>query len=137
MFFHTKLLGELCLESGNWYNYLQMDQETYHKLLSIVEPLITKQDTCMRKSVTAYERLTAILQLGGQTAGRSIHAQTGCHLVTTDASFSTSTSVHPINGPSCLQFKRPPYSLKLACRYGFNLVLSVGLSVKTVRVWGA
>lgn len=61
-FSHTNLLSELCFESGDWFNYLRMDQETYHKLLSVVEPLVTKQDTCMRKSVTAHERLTATLR---------------------------------------------------------------------------
>ena len=41
---HANLVSELSLESGDWFNYLRMDQETYYKLLSVVEPLITKQD---------------------------------------------------------------------------------------------
>jgi hypothetical protein len=39
-----------------------MNEETYLNLLSLVTPLIKKQDTIMRKAVTPHERLTATLR---------------------------------------------------------------------------
>jgi hypothetical protein len=39
-----------------------MDEETYLKLLSLVTPLIRKQDTIMREAITPHERLTATLR---------------------------------------------------------------------------
>ncbi|KAJ8961244.1 hypothetical protein NQ318_008927 [Aromia moschata] len=39
-----------------------MDEETYLQLLSLVIPLIQKQDTVMRNSITPHERLSATLR---------------------------------------------------------------------------
>jgi hypothetical protein len=36
-----------------------MDKETYLKLLSLVTPLIRKQDTIMREAIIPHGRLTA------------------------------------------------------------------------------
>lgn len=61
-FSHVNLLNELRLEPGDWFNYLRMDEEVYLELLTLVTPLIQKQDTCMRQSISPHERLTATLR---------------------------------------------------------------------------
>jgi len=47
---HVNLLNELRFEPLDFKNYLRMDEDTYRNLLSMVVPLIQKQDTVMRKS---------------------------------------------------------------------------------------
>ncbi|CAH2000985.1 unnamed protein product [Acanthoscelides obtectus] len=59
---HINLLNELKFAPKDWHNYLRMNEETYLKLLSMVTPLIKKQDTVMRKAVSPHERLTATLR---------------------------------------------------------------------------
>lgn len=61
-FSHVNLLCELRLEPGDWFNYLRMDEETYLELLTLVTPLIQRQDTFMRQSISPHERLTATLR---------------------------------------------------------------------------
>ncbi|XP_074027668.1 uncharacterized protein [Leptinotarsa decemlineata] len=39
-----------------------MDEDTYLELLKLVTPLIKKEDTLMRQSITPHERLTATLR---------------------------------------------------------------------------
>jgi hypothetical protein len=46
---HTNCLKELTIYPRDWHNYLRMDEETCLKLLSLVSPLIRKQDTIMRE----------------------------------------------------------------------------------------
>lgn len=60
---HTTLLMELATsEENDFRNYLRMDLDTYNELLSLVTPLLLKQDTCMRKSISPHERLSATLR---------------------------------------------------------------------------
>jgi hypothetical protein len=59
---HINLLSELKIYPRDWHNYLRMNEETYLNLLSLVTPLIKKQDTIMREAVTPHERLTATLR---------------------------------------------------------------------------
>lgn len=61
-FSHTNLLIELKVNPKDWHNYLRMDEETYLELLSIISPLIRKQDTILRQAITPHERLTATLR---------------------------------------------------------------------------
>jgi len=61
-FSHINLLNELKIYPRDWHNYLRMDEETYLNLLSLVTPLIKKQNTIMRESITPHERLTATLR---------------------------------------------------------------------------
>jgi hypothetical protein len=56
------LLSELKIYPRDWHNYLRMNEETYLNLLSLVTPLIQKQDTIMREAITPNERLTATLR---------------------------------------------------------------------------
>nr|CAI5839350.1 unnamed protein product [Callosobruchus analis] len=58
---HVNLLKELRFEPNDFRNYLQMDEQTYLKLLAAVTPLIEKQDTIMRKAISPHERLTVTL----------------------------------------------------------------------------
>lgn len=59
---HINLLTELKFAPKDWHNYLRMDEESYLKLLSMVTPLIKKQDTVMRRAISPHERLTATLR---------------------------------------------------------------------------
>lgn len=49
---NVNLLNELRFEPPGFKNYLQMDEDTYRKLLSMVAPLIKNRDTIMRKTRT-------------------------------------------------------------------------------------
>lgn len=59
---HEGLLNELRLEPVDYFNYLRMDEQTYSELLSLLTPLIKRQDTVMRKAISPHERLTATLR---------------------------------------------------------------------------
>ena len=39
-----------------------MDEATYYRLFEMVAPLIQKEDTMMRKAISAHERLAATLR---------------------------------------------------------------------------
>ena len=58
---HLKILAELKFVKGDGFNYLRLDLEIYLQLLSIMESIITQEDTIMRKYNSAHERLIAIL----------------------------------------------------------------------------
>jgi hypothetical protein len=51
-------------------SYLRMDDETYMELLHLITILITKQDTRMRKAISADERLAVTLRY--LAAGRTL-----------------------------------------------------------------
>lgn len=59
---HLNLLQELKIEKADWFNYLRMDESTYLMLLKLVSPLISRENTVMRESISAHERLTATLR---------------------------------------------------------------------------
>ncbi|KAG7177258.1 putative nuclease HARBI1 [Homarus americanus] len=59
---NTALLSEMRVEPGDLFKYLRMDEGTYFQLLSLVTPMIEKQDTCMRRAITPHERLSATLR---------------------------------------------------------------------------
>lgn len=60
---HMNLLRELqSNEPADFKNYLRMENDTFYELLDLVRPLIEKQNTIMRESISAEERLVATLQ---------------------------------------------------------------------------
>lgn len=59
---YTNLLNELKFAPKDWHNYLRMDENTYLERLSLVTPMIQKNDTVMRPAITPHERLTATLR---------------------------------------------------------------------------
>lgn len=67
---NTKNLGSISLvhdelspeDSFSFKNYLRMDEHTFLKLLSFVKPHIEKEDTNMRLSIPARDRLTVTLR---------------------------------------------------------------------------
>ncbi|XP_058817776.1 putative nuclease HARBI1 [Topomyia yanbarensis] len=62
-FSHVVLLKEISLkEKEDYRNYFRMNEETFMKLLSLVSPFITKQDTFMRRSLPANEKLALTLR---------------------------------------------------------------------------
>lgn len=52
----------VCKDLGSFKNYLRMDKPTYEKLLSLVENDIQVQNTHMRESLSASDRLTITLR---------------------------------------------------------------------------
>ncbi len=70
VFSHITLLDTLRDEQNDWRNYLRMGEDTYMELLNLVSPLIRKQDTVMRKSISPHEKLTATLRF--LATGRSL-----------------------------------------------------------------
>ena len=60
---YHRLLRELSLEDHETLkNWTRLDHKQYQELLQLVEPLISKTDTRMRRAVTAGERLTLTLR---------------------------------------------------------------------------
>lgn len=56
------LVKELRVTPKDYQNYVRMNEETYLKLLSLVTPIIQKEDTIMRNSISAHERLMVTLR---------------------------------------------------------------------------
>lgn len=50
------------LSSKHFRTYLRMNEECFSQLLSMVRPLIEKQDTILREAVSAEERIIATLR---------------------------------------------------------------------------
>ncbi|KOB71283.1 putative nuclease HARBI1 [Operophtera brumata] len=61
-FSHVNLINELRFSPTDYENYLRMDEKLYLKLLSLITPLIQRQDTVMRKAISAHERLAVTLR---------------------------------------------------------------------------
>lgn len=60
---NANLLHELSInEPRDFQKFLRMDETTFQSLLEMIRPKITKQDTNMRPSVTAEERLIVTLR---------------------------------------------------------------------------
>lgn len=60
---HVVLLSEISVsDPEDFLNYFRMNSETYNKLLNMVDPLIRRQDTHMRKCITVTERLAVTLR---------------------------------------------------------------------------
>ena len=60
---HLPLLHELRDNFPmDFRNYLRMDCESFQILLKLVSPIISKQDTKLRESISAEERLTTTLR---------------------------------------------------------------------------
>ena len=51
---HEGLLNKLRLEPVDYFNYVQMDEQTYSKLSSLLTPLIKRQDTVMPKAISPH-----------------------------------------------------------------------------------
>ncbi len=79
VFSHITLLDTLRDEPNDWRNYLRMGEDTYMELLNLVSPLIRKQDTVMRKSISPHEKLTATLRF--LATGRSLSLSLRTHEV--------------------------------------------------------
>ncbi|KAK4289341.1 hypothetical protein Pmani_037680 [Petrolisthes manimaculis] len=60
---YNNLVKELSLEDHDSFRFFhRVNQDQFLELLSLVEPLISKQDTRMRKAVTSHERLSVMLR---------------------------------------------------------------------------
>ncbi|KAK4322343.1 hypothetical protein Pmani_001916 [Petrolisthes manimaculis] len=60
---YNNLVQELSLEDHDSFKFFhRVNQDQFLELLSLVEPLISKQDTRMRKAVTSHERLSVTLR---------------------------------------------------------------------------
>ena len=58
----TTLLEELRLYPADFTIVRRMSEENYLELLSILDPVLKKQDTVLRQSISSHERLTATLR---------------------------------------------------------------------------
>ena len=56
---HTTLLEELRLYPADFTIFLRMSEENYLELLSMLDPVLKKQDTVLRQTISSHERLTA------------------------------------------------------------------------------
>ena len=57
------LIQELSLEDEEGYRkFMRLNKHQFHEILELVRPAITRQDTNMRKAVTAEERLAITLR---------------------------------------------------------------------------
>lgn len=62
-FSHMTLLRELeSNEPADFKNYLRMENHIFYNVLNLVRPYIAKQNTVMRESISAEERLVATLR---------------------------------------------------------------------------
>ena len=60
---YRNLLSILERENPQDYRrFLRMNPSVFHELLALVEPYITRKDTCMRKAIPAGERLAITLR---------------------------------------------------------------------------
>ena len=61
--FH-RIVQELSTEDpSSFMEYLRMDEGHFNRLVSLVSPLIKKEDTCMREAISPAERVTLTLRL--------------------------------------------------------------------------
>lgn len=58
------ILRDLYMEkrSGKIENFLRMSDDDFHLLLNAIAPMISKQDTVMRKSISAIQRFVVTLR---------------------------------------------------------------------------
>ncbi|KAJ8967599.1 hypothetical protein NQ314_002717 [Rhamnusium bicolor] len=60
-FSHISLIKELQISApDDFFNYLRMNTDTFYALLEIIRPDIEKQDTRLRKAISAEDRLAAL-----------------------------------------------------------------------------
>lgn len=61
---HLNLLNEIRQhdDEEDFQNYYRMKEACYEHLLQMIKPYLEKQDTCMRKAITAEERLAVTLR---------------------------------------------------------------------------
>ena len=70
-FSHMPLLREIQENNPNDYrNFLRMTDPVFNRLLELLSPYITRQDTVMRQAITAEQRLIATLRY--LATGRSL-----------------------------------------------------------------
>jgi len=61
--YSENLLRELKLsEPSDYQNILRMNNDSFNELLEMISPIITKQDTVMRKAISPTERRATTLQ---------------------------------------------------------------------------
>lgn len=59
---HISLMKELSLYPTDFINYTRMPEAVFLELLKMVEPLIRKEDTRFRESISPFERLSATMR---------------------------------------------------------------------------
>lgn len=56
------LMHRLQADPAKFFDYFRMSEETFKNLLNLIQPYIARQDTNMRKSISAEERLAITLR---------------------------------------------------------------------------
>ncbi|PIO39217.1 hypothetical protein AB205_0041830 [Aquarana catesbeiana] len=68
---HMPLLREIRENNpDDFRNFLRMTDPVFHRLLALLTPYISRQDTCMRQAITPEQRLVATLRY--LVTGRSL-----------------------------------------------------------------
>ncbi len=92
---HINLLKDISYtELDDYKNYLRMSEESFNKLLRMVEPYLIREDTVMRKSLPVYDRL--VLTLRYLATGRNFE----------DLKFSAVMSPRSISSAVFIIFKK-------------------------------
>ncbi|PIO29475.1 hypothetical protein AB205_0063670 [Aquarana catesbeiana] len=70
-FCHMPLLRKISESNpDDFKNFLRMTDPVFHRLLALLTPYISRQDTCMRQAITPEQRLVATLRY--LATGRSL-----------------------------------------------------------------
>ena len=70
--FH-RIVRELAMEDpSSFMDYFRMDEDHFNHLVSLVSPLIEKEDTCMREAISPAERVALTLRF--LASGESFHS---------------------------------------------------------------
>lgn len=59
---YITLFRELMDDETKFFQYFRMSKYKFHELLSIIEPVITKQNTTFRESITAKQKLCVCIR---------------------------------------------------------------------------
>lgn len=117
---HINLLRHLeTNEPSDFKNYLRMENHLFHQLLNLVRPHIEKQNTVMRESISAEERLVATLRF--LATGRSYEDLKFSSAISAQALGKiipeTCWAIYKVLRNEYLQVPKSKFNIKILCKY--------------------